>query len=1016
MDLRIQLLGAVGLRAGEEHSPAGTPKEGLTLAALAWDAGRAVSMDTLVHRVWDEHPPAKPREALYAHISRIRKALSALAGPHAPAVISRTHTYRLEVDPDTVDLRRYLTLLDEGRWLADSGSDREALEALQEAVRLWGGEPLAGLPGAWAAHLRSLVEERNLATGLLRADIALRLEHYAEAVVGLQHLAERNPTDEALIGRLALALHGSGRTDAAARLLQRTRLHLLRESGTDPGDEFVHIHRGILARTPVNVLLPRTAASPGSTLAPTPDTLPPDVPWVGRQAEVDQLIGALTNTAGTSTAPFIAAAVTGMPGSGKTALAIHAAHQMRDHFPDGRLFVDLRGHAPFQPPLTSAEALGELLRRLGTPSATLPQDLPGLVALWRTAARNRRFIALLDDAAGAEQITPLLPGDSAAAIIVTSRQQLTSLPRAHHVALGALTRADSVALLQLMLGEERAPSTAEAAALARLCGDLPLALAITTRRLLARPSWSISDLVERFNLASGRLPELRDSHYAMVQAFDISYRTLTPTQQKVFRRIGLHIGIEFGPEAAAALTDLPLGETERVLEDFLSTNLISEPAPHRYRLHDLLREYASTLAQGDAQTDNQHALQRLLDHYLHSADQADRRAYPHRLRIPLTDPPTAPARHATDPHQWFATEGPNLLAALEYIRAHGSPHQLALLAHTLAGFLGSEGYLRTAAPILRAAVTHWQNTSDQQAHGRALIDLSGICANVGSYQEAIHSAQKALELARRAHDEDLEAEALHQLSISYWHSAQHTEAFRQQQRALRIRLQKTDRLQQGRSFNLLGMLSLRLERHKDALKYFLEGLARFRDVDDRRGQFIALNNLAELYKEAGSLENAISAYRQSINIAQTLGSTGQHAMLQMNLADTLRAHGRPQEALALYNRSLPVLRSTGDRRSEAIARNGLGRALHATGRSEQALPHHTAALAIARTIHAALEECQALRALGEAEHATGRLTQARAHLTASLALSKQLNAPSEEAAILAALADTRQGHSLSDGT
>lgn len=695
-----------------------------------------------------------------------------------------------------------------------------------------------------------------------------------------------------------------------------------------------------------------------------------------------------------------------MPGSGKTALAVHAAHRLRDHFPDGRVFIDLRGHAPFQPPLTSAEALQQLLRLLGPPSAALPQDLPELVALWRTTARSRRFLAVLDDAADAAQITPLLPGDCAAAIIVTSRQQLTGLPGlpgVHHVALGALTRADSVALLQRMLGGKQAPSAAEAATLARLCGDLPLALAITTRRLLARPSWSISDLVARFGQASGRLPELRDSHYAMAQAFDVSYRTLTPVQQKIFRRIGLHIGTEFGPEATAALTGLPIEETERVLEDFLAVNLISEPAPHRYRLHDLLREYASSLARRDAEADNRLALQRLLDHYLHSADRADRAAYPHRLRITLPDPPRTPARHVPDPHHWFTSEGPNLLAALEYTRAHGSPHRRALFAHTMAGFLGSEGYLGTAAPLLRATVVHWQNTGDQRSHGRALIDLSGICANAGSYDEAIRSAQTALELATELHDEDLEAEALHQLSISYWHTARHTEALHQQQRALSIRLRKPDRLQQGRSFNLLGMLSLRLERHKDALKYFLNGLARFRDVGDRRGQFIALNNLAELYKEAGSLDNAIGAYRKSIEIARNLGSTGQYAILQMNLADTLRAHGRPQEALELYDQTLPVLRTIGDRRSEAIARNGLGRALHATGRSEQALPHHATALTIARTIHAVLEECQVLRALGEAEHATGRLTQARAHLTASLALSQQLNAPSEEAETLRAL-------------
>ncbi|MGY0055372.1 tetratricopeptide repeat protein [Streptomyces sp. LZ34] len=1003
MKLRILLLGAVELWAGEQRSPLGTPKERLTLAALAWDAGRTVSVDTLVHRVWDNNPPAKPRDALYVHISRIRKAFSALAGSQAPAVISRAHTYRLQADPDAVDLRRYLDLLDQGRWLADSGSIREARQALQEASRLWGGEPLAGLPGDWAGHLRTMVEEKNLATVLLQADISLRTGHYAEAVAGLQPVAERGRTDEAVIGRLALALHGCGRTEAATRLLQRTRHLLLRESGIEPGEAFQRIHRGILARASVAALLSPTAVSHGIAFEPVPDSLPPDVVWAGRQAELDRLTSAWADRAQGREARVTAAAVTGMPGSGKTALAVHAAHQLRDHFPDGRLFLNLRGHALLQPPMTSAEALGELLRLLGTPAQALPQDLNGLVALWRSTTRGRRFVAVLDDAAGTEQVTPLLTGDPSSLIIITSRRQLDGLTGIRQIALDVLSRADAIALLQCMLGDERAPSVGEAATLARLCGYLPLALAITARRLLSRPAWSVSDLVERFSRAIRRLPEIRDRHHAMSQAFEVSYRELTPTQQTAFRRLGLHVGVEFGPGAVAALTDLPVEEAERLLEELLACHLVSEPAPHRYRLHDLLREYASTLAGADPETDNRRALQRLLDHYLYTADRADRVAYPHRLRIALPQNPTDQAWHDADPQQWFIAEGPSLLAALEYTRAHGSPRQLALTAHVLAGFLVGEGYLRTATPLLSGAVDHWQNTGMPNAHGRALIDLSNVCACAGNYDESIRSAQKALELAQEADDEDLKAEALHHLSISYWYTARHAEAHGLQQRALQLRLKKTDRLQQGRSFNLLGMICLGLERHKDALKYFLEGLARFRDVGDRRGQFIALNNLAELHKEAGNLDHAISSYQQSIKLSQALGSRGQYAILQMNLADTLRAHGRPREALELYDKALPVLRSIDDRRSEAIAHNGAGRALHATGRSEQALPHHTAALAIARTINAALEECQALRALAEAEHATGRLSQARAHLEAGLAVSQRINARSEEAEILRAL-------------
>lgn len=1008
MELRILLLGAVALQAGNERSPLGSPKERLTLASLAWDTGRTVGVDTLVHRVWDDHPPAKPREALYVHIHHIRKTIWALAGPNAPAVISRTHTYTLQADPDTVDLRHYLNLLDQSQGLAEGGSERDALKAYQAASRLWGGEPLAGLPGAWATEIRRFVVEKNLAAALKQADIALRLGRFEEAVAGLQPLVEQHSTKEPVARQLALALHGCGRTEEAARLMQRT-LHQLRRSGTDPSDDLARIHQGILIGTPVDALLPAppTSLARRSSSGPT-DSLPPEGIWVGRNSELDRMTAASAQASG-SVRPQ---AITGMAGSGKTALAARAARRMHERFPDGRLAINLRGHSLHQPPMAPVEALRELLRRLGTPVQELPQDLESLVTLWRAEARNRRFVALLDDAAGVEQVGPLLPGESASLIIVTSRYQLAALPRVQHIALDVLAPADAVALLRHTLGEERTANQVETATLARLCGYLPLALDITASRLLARPSWTVTDLVKRYNQAPRRLPEIRDSYRAMTKVLAVSYQALTPVQQRAFRCLGLHFGTEFGPGAAAALSGLPVDETEYVLEELLICHLIAEPAPHRYQLHDLLREYAAGLAEHDSATDRHHSLDRLLDHYLRTADQADRRAYPHRLRIDLPPAAASLVWQEDDAQRWFTTEGPNLLAALEYARAHGSRGQLAMMAHALAGFLSSEGYLTTAITVLREAVAYWQTIESAGTTGRALIDFATVCASAGTYDTAIESARTALEIAENTADVALEAEALHQLSIAFWHTAE-PEALKLQQRALRLRLAKSDRLQQGRSFNMMGTICLSFGQQKEALKYFLDGLARFRDVGDRRGQFIALNNMAELYKETGNLDSAISAYRRSIKLLQALGSKGQYAVLQINLADTLRASGKPREALELYRAALPVLRSTGDRRSEAIARNGIGKVLQDTGRSEEALAHHAAALAIARTIHSTLEEIQALRTLGEAEAATGRLAQAYAHLETGLAQSRRIGVRSEEDETLAALARIWHGNTLS---
>jgi tetratricopeptide (TPR) repeat protein/DNA-binding SARP family transcriptional activator len=1024
VDLRILLLGAVELQAGELRDRLGTPKERTTLAALAWDAGRTVSLDTLVHRVWDEHPPAKPREALYVHIHRIRKALAALAGARPPTVISRTHTYTLDIDPDAVDLRRYLALVEQGRGLSDIGSRGDASKALQSAARLWSGEPLAGLPGTWAAHVRRLVGEQHLASTLLQADIALRSGRFAEAVAGLRPLSEQHRTNESFAGQLALALHGCGRTDEANRLLQHLRHRLRRESGCDPGEETTHIHRGILAGRPVAELLPpATAVVARSPVSECPDTLPPEVAWVGRESELKALTGALRGEANAGEANageakageakagasrVTAAVITGMPGSGKTALASHTARLMRDDFPDGTLFVALRGQTPHEPRTSPSEALREILS-IVEERAEIPWDFNGLVAMWRTTARKRRLVVVLDDAASIEQVSPLLPGNSSSAVIITSRHRLAGLPGVRHVALDVLPPGESVAFLRNALGEERAPDAVEAATVARLCGYLPLALDITVSRLLSRPSWRLSDLVERFAGAGRRLREIRAPHRELVRSLEVSYQALTPGQQRVFRSLGLHIASEFGPHATAALTGLCLEEAEKVLEELLACHLISEPSPHRYRLHDLLREYASTLAQGDAAAEREQSLDNVLAYYLHAADHADRHAYPHRQRIDLPGPAPELTWYGDDAQRWFITEGPALLAALEYTSAHKSPRELALLTHTLAGFLIGEGYLSTAAPLLETAVEHWRDSGDENAYGRALVDQSIVCTGAGNYDRAMLCARQALESARNTEDEELAAEALHQLSISCWHTARLAEAFDHQHRALQIRLTGTSALHQGRSFNAAGMIALALERNGDALTYFVEGLARFRGVGDRRGQFIALNNVAELHKDDGDLDRAVDFYRQSIELAEEFAGKGQYAILQMNLADTLRARGETSEALELYETALPKLRGAGDRRSEAIALTGMGRTLHDVGRSEEAIPRHTAALSIARTIRAALEECRSLIALGEAEAATGRLSQAATHLEAALALSREIGSRPDEARAKAALGRTRLG-------
>ncbi|WP_446039450.1 tetratricopeptide repeat protein [Streptomyces sp. SID1121] len=1028
MEFEIRLSGSVEVRALGRRNDLGSTKTRLALAALAWDASRTVSVDTLIHRIWDDNPPAKAREALHAHVSRIRKAFR-IAGGDAPTINSRTNSYVMQVDPDRVDLRRYTSYVDQARSLKDSDDESEAIRLLDLAAGLWRGEALAGISAYWAGHLRATVAESSLTAAMVRAEILMGAGKFAEAVPVLLPLVEEHPVDEALVERLALALYGSSRSAEATKLVQRTRQRVVRDIGLDAGRRLHRVHQGILSGTPAPALLEQSGIgrrTPSRTTNRVPDNLPRDVPWVGRHDELRLLTAALSETSRTVVPVVTIEAIDGMGGIGKTSMAVHLGHQLREEFPEGRIYLHLHGHASDREPLTAVRALTELLRLLDTPPGELPKDLDGLVSLWRTTVRDRRMLVILDDAAGPAQVRPLLPGASPTAVIVTSRQRMSGLPGVRPVSLDVLPREDAVALFAQRLGGRRTVLPSDAAEIVRICGYLPLAVELVASRLLSRPSWTTSDLLKQLTSGMEHLSEMRDGERTLSHVFGLSYRALTPVQQLVFRHVGLHFGVRFGAHAVAALTGLSFEETERALEELQAHHLISEPSPHRFAVHDLLREYARTLIEnaGDSDSDSasggdvrgasEQALRRLVDHYVRVADRADRLAYPYRSRMVVEaggddhsaarEPEIADAQAA---EQWLITEGANLLRALDWTRRYGSEAELALHTHVLAGFLDLEGHLETAEPLLRRAVAHWRAVGDDSARARSLLDLSAVCAHSGQYDEGDATAREALSIARSLKDEDLESESAHQVSILLWHTGQYALAQPLLERSLDLRLRSNDRLQVARSLNLLGITHLQLGQNEIALEYFLRAIAGFTGTDDR-GRYRTLNNLGELQQRMGHLEAAERSYREAIDVAATLGSKGDRATLWMNLASVLTPLRKTDEALGLYARVLPVLRGVGDLRGEGIALAGIGRAYRTSGRSESALAQFIASLGVLRRIGATGEVAEVLFDLGQAELETGRLEQAEAHLEETLAICRRTGARGEEERALEALSSLRR--------
>ncbi|GHH11270.1 AfsR/SARP family transcriptional regulator [Streptomyces rubradiris] len=1017
MEFEIRLSGAVEVRAAGRRGDLRSTKTRLTLAALAWDAGRTVSVDTLIHRVWDDHPPGKAREALHAHVSRVRASLR-IAGSDAPPITSRTNSYVLQVDPDRVDLRCYQSCVHQARALRDSDDQEAALRLLDRADGLWRGEPLAGIAGSWAEHLRTAVGETSLAAAMTRTEILLGEGRFADAVPVLLPLAEEHPVDEALAERLAIALYGCNRTAEATRLLQRTRQRVVRDIGLDAGRCLHRVHQGILSGTPAADLLRRTGADekkPARPARQVPDNLPRDVPWVGRREELRRLTSALCEGQGSPGVVVTVEAIDGMGGVGKTALAVHLGHRLRDRFPDGRIFLHLGGAHPDRTVTAPARALTELLRLTGLDAKELPHDTDELVALWRATARDRRMLVILDDAAGSDQVRPLLPGASPAAVIVTSRRRLPGLPGVRPVSLDVLPREDAMALFTRRLGVRPGTDESDIAEIVRMCGYLPLAIEIAASRLLARPSWGTSDLLRQLRTGGAHLAQLHDGERAMVRVFDLSYRALSAEQQLVFRRIGLHVGTEFTPHAVAALTGLSVPVAGRILEELLAHHLVSEKSPYRFTMHDLLRDYARSLMieVGDVETEDdcRRAVRALVDHYVNTADRADRLAYPFRSRIAdFTDVPVVSGPELADAQaaeQWLIAEGANLLDTLDWLAHHGTERQLAIAVHVLAGFLDMEGHVLAAEPLLRRAVAHWESAGDSAARARALLDLGAVHTHSSRYAEAIAAVTEALEAARDLGEWELRSECVHQLSIPLWQTGQYAQAQKLQKESLHFLLRTDNKRKIARSRNLLGILHLHLAENREALDCFTSALADFTEIGDDRGRYSTLNNIAELCQRMGDPEAAESAYREAMSVAEGMGNKRDRATLEMNLASVLDTLGKTEEALALYGRVLPVLRAVGDRRGEAIALNRIGRAHRAAGRGEEALPRHIAALAVIRRIHATGEEAEVLYDLALAERDTGRTEQAVAHLEESLTVSRSIGAPVEEARAARALAELR---------
>lgn len=996
---------------GTQHS-LGSVKERCVLAVLLGAEGTAVSTDSMISRVWDDEPPVTSVETLRSYVSRLRNRLR-VAGDGV-RLSSDSRTYRLLVDAEAVDFRRFRRLHEQ----AGATEDPEAAaDLLRVAERLWRGQPFAGLPGLWVQSMREKLKEQRRQIRERRIHLELGLGRHAEVVGELRDLAARHPVAEPVVADLMLALYRCGRYSEALETYRRTRARLSTELGADPGPDLERLHTRLLHRDPAlsaparSRKEPRIRAPAAAPPATAPDTLLRDTRhFIGRTAELARLLR--EDDIGTALPITV---ISGLAGVGKTCLAIHAAHLMRASYPDGRLYLNLHAHDPHESPIEPTEALGSLLISMGMPAQHLALTPDLRAAQWRREMADRRALIVLDDVRDAAQVRLLLPGSPSCRVLVTSRRRLTDLEGAGPLSLEVPDTADAAALFTLIAEESRRLDDADRALVDEIvnrCGNHPLAVQLTANRFRHR-AWRVRDLATRLAEAARRL-DVIDAPPGISMAFDLSYAELGPAAQSVFRRLALHPGPNPSWLAAVAVCGLEADETRRGMDELVEAHLVDEPAHDRYRFHDLVHDFAMhTAHREEPDGERADAVRRVLDLYLDLADRADRLAYPHGRRSGLVPVPAqrakAPFATAEEAEEWLGRERSNLVAATR-LAGTESPEHIRFLPEVLTRSLLKWGSWELARDLYTASLTAWRRagTREPRAETHLLIERASIQWRLGAHEAAFADAAEALALAEDAKDPHGQAEALAELGATHVRAGRFTAALDHLDRALTVHRDIDN--PHGRAGILLHLAVAlgHLRRYEQATSRLFTARDVYESLGERRELAKILNNIGELYFLQNDFDNAERYYLESLEVARRSNGRAEFAVLMNNLGQVALARGNPTGALERYAQALHVYRQISDLRCEADTRINVGLAHLAMGAPGEALTHFAQGRAIADRIGDVLHRQRAAAGFARAHFDLDNPVAARAEYHTSAELAHEMGTELEEAHALAGLARTTE--------
>jgi DNA-binding SARP family transcriptional activator/Tfp pilus assembly protein PilF len=901
--LRVGVLGPVMAWDNDKELPVGQPRQQAVLGILAMRANRVISRSELVDAVWGEGAPNSAEGGVYTYVAGLRRVFEpgrSLRGP-GRVLVSTAAGYVLHLNPGQPDAVAFEQHLGRARQLRKNGDLAGAVAALDVALGMWRGVvAFAGVPGPFAETERIRLGELRSAAAEDRADALLAVGRHEEVLADLTVMVAEHPLRERLRGLLMLALYRSGRQGEALRVFGEGRRVLAEELGIDPGAELTRIHQQVLAMDPALDLSPATPPVPvADTPVPVPAHLPADAPgFSGRHAELGELHNMLGHD---GSVPIVT--ISGTPGVGKTALAVRFGRQVARRFPDGQLYVNLRGFDPSLAPLDPAEALRFILDALGVPPYRVPADPEGRAALYRSMADGKRMLIVLDNAFGSAQVRPLLPGSPSCLVVVTSRNELTGLVAADGakpIGLDVLSQEEARELLDRRLGHERALTDPEAAdQIIGVCARLPLALSIAVGRAAGRPKRSLAELAAELHEARGGLDALEADDDAVTDVravFSWSYDQLSEPAARMFRLLGVHPGPDVSLSAAASLAGVPRAEAATALRELVRTSMVTERAHARFAFHDLLRAYAVEQAeQVDDEKDRREAAHRILDHYLHSAMTAAHRFNP--AKVPLTlGSPLAGVAHAdvADKEQavsWFDAEFPVLLAVIGYAAANGFDQCAWQLPSTLTSYCYRRGRWQEGERIQEIALDAARRLDEPRALAHAHYQLGQAQIQLSEFAAAEPNLREALARFRDLGDRVGEAMALGGLGTMFDSQERPAEALEEFLAELRIVKALGHWWVQGPVENCIGWQYAMLGQHDQALAHCQRALGLLRESGNSAAMADTLDSLGLIYAKLGDNATAKDYYNRAIELSQELGAPFGEARSLSALGDILSDEG-----------------------------------------------------------------------------------------------------------------------------